>query len=94
MTDLTKLAEDSYTSAFRRFPNSDSGNVIQKIHEEIHELEDAYLNEGLSVHCPELTEKEEEFADIIFACLVFAKCENIDIEKALRVKNEFNKTRQ
>jgi len=37
---------------------------------------------------------EEELADVILACLTFAKCENIDIERALIIKNEFNKTRK
>ena len=93
MTDLNKLAEDSYNSAFRRNPNQYSWRAIEKIYEELHELEDAVLNEKESTHCPELTATEEEVADIIFACLVFTKCENIDIEKALRIKNEFNKIR-
>ena len=98
MTDLTQLAEDSFTSVFRRYPNSSSDDGIQKIYEEVHELEDAFLKEGsdrhhLSPHCPELTAVEEELADVILSCLVFARCENIDIEKALRIKNEFNKTR-
>ena len=98
MTNLTQLTEDSYASAFRRFPNLTSDDLIQKIYEEVHELEDAYCMESAggklaSTHCPELTDKEEEVADIIFACLAFARCENIDIQKALRVKNEFNKTR-
>jgi len=98
MTDLNQLAEDSFASAFRRLPNFTTDKQIQKIYEEVHELEDAFLEEGLGLHhaplhCPELTATEEEIADVILACLVFAKCENIDIEKALRIKNEFNKTR-
>jgi NTP pyrophosphatase (non-canonical NTP hydrolase) len=98
MTDLKQLAEDSFKSSFRRYPNSSSDDVIQKIYSEIHELEDACLDEDidrchLSPHCPELTAVEEELADVLLACLVFAKCENIDVEKALRIKNEFNKTR-
>jgi NTP pyrophosphatase (non-canonical NTP hydrolase) len=99
MTNLKQLAEDSFNSAFRRFPNSSSDDVIQKIYEEVHELEDAYLEEAdggklVSNHCPELSDKEEEVADVILSCLMFAKLENIDIEKALKIKNEFNKTRK
>lgn len=98
MTDLEKFAEDSFASAFRRFPNSSSDDVIQKMYEELHELEDAFLEEGadrhhLSAHCPALTAVEEEWSDVFFALLVFAKCESIDIDKALNIKNEFNKTR-
>jgi NTP pyrophosphatase (non-canonical NTP hydrolase) len=98
MTDLNQLAEDSFASAFRRNPNGSDYENIQKIYVEVHELESAYLNEdedntSTSEHCPELTATEEELADVIFACLVFAKCENIDVEKALMVKNKFNKTR-
>lgn len=99
MINLKQLTEDSFSSAFRRFPNSTSDDVIQKIYEELSELEDAIvsnINGGMidqSSHCPELTAVEEELADVILACLVFANLENIDIDKALRIKNEFNKTR-
>jgi len=97
MTDLKQLSSDAFNSALRRLPyinvSFNPGNQIQKIFEEVEELEDAYLNGGASAHCPELTSKEEEVADVIISCLVFAKIENIDIDKALRVKNEYNKTR-
>lgn len=98
MTDLKQLQEDSCASAFRRFPNTASNGVAQKIFEECEELQAAFLaewncNHYLSPHCPSLTAVEEEWADVLFALLVFAKLENIDIEKALRIKNEFNKVR-
>jgi NTP pyrophosphatase (non-canonical NTP hydrolase) len=93
MTDLKQLTEDSFASAMRRNPNPRLFSVLQKIHEEFCELEDVYLSVRMSAHCPELLAVEEELADIIFSCLVFARCENIDIEKALKVKNEFNITR-
>jgi NTP pyrophosphatase (non-canonical NTP hydrolase) len=98
--DIKQIQEDSYASAFRRFPKSTPGEVIQKMYEELHELEDAYLEEckdpyrkHASPHCPELTSIEEEVADFLMAGLVFAKLEAVDIEKCLRIKNEFNKTR-
>ena len=98
MIDLNQLTEDSFSSAFRRFPDFTPDKQIQKIYEEVHELEDGFLAEGtdryyISIHCQELTAVEEEVADVIISCLVFAKCKNIDIEKALKVKNEFNITR-
>jgi NTP pyrophosphatase (non-canonical NTP hydrolase) len=98
MTDLKQLAEDSFASTLMRNPNGSDYDNIQKMYEEVHELETAYLiededNPSISEHCPELTAVEEELADVVLACLVFAKCENIDVEKALRIKNEFNKTR-
>ena len=98
MTDLNQLAEDSFASAFRRFPNLSSIGLIRKMYEEINELDQAFTEDLMccpraSEHCPELTAVEEELADVILACLVFAKCENIDVDGALRIKNEFNKTR-
>jgi len=95
MIDLNQLKEECFKSAFRRFPNSSSNDVIQKIFEEAQELEDASLNNfWKSCHCSELMAVEEELADVILDCLTFAKCENIDIERALIIKNEFNKTRK
>ena len=94
MIDLNQLKEECFKSAFRRFPNSISADVIEKMYEEVFELEDAYISNDISVHCSELMAVEEELADVILACLTFAKCENIDIERALIIKNEFNKTRK
>ena len=94
MIDLNQLKEECFKSAFRRFPNSSSADVIKKMYEEVFELEDAYISNDISVHCSELMAVEEELADVILACLTFAKCENIDIERALIIKNEFNKTRK
>ena len=95
MTDINQLTEDSYNSALRRNPNLNYEEQLRQIFLEECELADAYIGEPkMSEHCPELTAIEEEVADIIFSCLVLVKIENIDIEKALRIKNEFNKTRQ
>jgi len=94
MTDLNQLAEDSFESALRRNPKFNSDSARLKIYEEVEEFECATFNKDAdSPHCPELTAVEEELADVILSCLVFSKCENIDIEKALRIKNEFNKRR-
>jgi NTP pyrophosphatase (non-canonical NTP hydrolase) len=95
MINLNQLTEDSYNSASRRNPNLNYEEQLRQIFLEECELADAYISEPkMSEHCPELMDIEEELADIILACLVFARGENIDIEKALRIKNEFNKTRQ
>ena len=96
---IKQLTEDSFASAIRRLPDLTSFQQIQKIYEEINELKDAYIVDAhighyVSIHCRKLTAVEEELADVILSCLVFAKCENIDIEKALKIKNEFNKTRK
>lgn len=100
LTDLKQLQEDSFASAMRRFPNSTCQDVLDKLKEEVLELQESIVTENesstkiQSPHCPELTTVEEEWADVLFALLVFAKLENIDIDKALRIKNEFNKTRK
>jgi len=99
MTDLKQLAEDSFKSTLRRIGIFTKEYQLCKIIEEIKELEsavsDSEFNKSyLSRHCKELTRTAEELADVILACLVFAERENIDIEKALRIKNEFNKIRK
>lgn len=98
-TDLKQLQEDSFASAMRRYPEISPEGAIKKMYEEMEELDDAWQDEAdggrhLSPHCPELTAKAEEWADVLFALLVFAKLENIDIDKCLRIKNEFNKVRK
>ena len=105
MINLKQLQEDSFASSVRRSTILNSDRQIQQMYKEMHELEDAYLETDVdefnlpwapyvAPNCPELTAVEEEWADVLFALLVFAKLENIDIEKALRIKNEFNKTRK
>jgi len=50
MIDLNQLKEECFKSAFRRFPNSSSADVIEKMYEEVFELEDAYISNDISVH--------------------------------------------
>ena len=48
---------------------------------------------GKSKHLPEYTEAQEELTDVLICCLTELHRRGVDVEKILRDKIEFNKTR-
>lgn len=86
---MKKLIEDNYKSIVKRgliTPNTTKKQFIDKIYEEVNELECEYLNKFGFVD-------EFELADIILTCLNMAKHYNIDIEKVLKEKIKINENR-
>jgi NTP pyrophosphatase (non-canonical NTP hydrolase) len=77
---------------------------IANMHAETSELWEAYRKDQLTKPCDKseamlsslgesLTCAEEECADLVIKALCIAKALNVDIAKAVRVKNAYNKTR-
>jgi NTP pyrophosphatase (non-canonical NTP hydrolase) len=107
--DLNQLKEQSYEIAKSvGFHSSNEliilGNYISNLHAEISELWEAYRKQELNSPCDKaekmkaanlevLTCAEKEIADILIRTLDMAAALNIDVEKAVRIKSEFNKTR-
>ena len=91
---LNKLAEDSLKNVKRRTGKYEitPNDFVQKAYEEILEWQKA--DNHKSTHCPELTEDEEETADVIMVMLSYSASMGYDIEKILKVKHEFNLKRQ
>jgi hypothetical protein len=104
--NLNELAEHVYhiAAAHGFHENDDSpGRVaefIANLHGEVSELWEAYRMHELNHPCDKvakmsepLTCAEEELADIIIRALDTACTWNVDIDRAVRVKSEYNETR-
>lgn len=69
---------------------------IANLHGEASELWEAARNNQLHSACdktPKLTCEEEEVADLLIRTLDFAAARGIDIDNAVKIKQEFNATR-
>lgn len=86
---MKKLIERNHKSIVDRgliTPNTTKMQFIDKIFEEVNELESYYLDNNGEID-------EFELADIILVCLNMAKHYNIDIEKILLEKIKINERR-
>ena len=79
-------------------------SLIANLHGEVSELWESWRCDSLHQPCnkaekmkehglPELTCAEEEIADILIRCLDTAASMNVDVERAVRGKLLFNRTR-
>lgn len=70
------------------------GELIALMHSELSEaLEGMREGNGPSDHIPEVSQVEEELADVIIRIMDIAFIKKLNIPKALFLKMEFNKTR-
>jgi NTP pyrophosphatase (non-canonical NTP hydrolase) len=66
---------------------------IALIGSELGELVEAVRKPSVSEHCPELSAEEEELADIVIRVLDYCGHQEIDIERAIQIKHQYNQTR-
>ncbi len=96
--------ETAKSSGFHSEKEIIIGNFLCNLHGEVSELWEAYRANKLHEPCDKskkmlellgesLTCAEEELADICIRLLDTSKSLNIDIGRAVRIKNEYNKTR-
>jgi len=105
---LNELAEYVYNIAkdvgFHTRTELPIGDMVANIHSEVSELWEAYRKNELNYACDKvekmvelglhpLTCASEEIADILIRTLDLAKAMDIDVDKAVQVKCEYNKTR-
>lgn len=83
MPSLLRAYELSSRAAQVGFDWATTGDVIDKVEEEIHELRDAVNTAG-----PQSDHAEEEFGDLLFALVNVARKLGIEPEAALRVAND------
>ena len=70
--------------------------MCNNLHDEVSELHDAWRNGKIDEACPkevELTNLEEELADVVIRALDDARHLGVDILKAVLLKHGYNKTR-
>jgi NTP pyrophosphatase (non-canonical NTP hydrolase) len=92
---INKLAEQAFNNAIIRGKTSKDtthDDTFFGILEELREFRVA-SEFGKSKHLPEYTEAQEELADVLICCLTELHKRGTDVEKIIKDKVEFNKTR-
>lgn len=92
---INKLAEQAFNNAIIRGKTSKDtthDDTFFGILEELREFRVA-SEFGKSKHLPEYTEAQEELADVLICCLTELHRRGVDVEKIIKEKIEFNKTR-
>lgn len=92
---INKLAEQAFNNAIIRGKTSKDtthDDTFFGILEELREFRVA-SEFGKSRHLPEYTEAQEELADVLICCLTELHRRGVDVEKIIKEKIEFNKTR-
>lgn len=92
---INKLAEQAFNNAIiRGKTNKDTTHdeTFFGILEELREFRVA-SEFGKSKHLPEYTEAQEELTDVLICCLTELHRRGVDVEKIIKDKVEFNKTR-
>ena len=95
VTRINDLARQAFNNAIIRGKTSKDAthnDSFFDILDELKEFKDASEFQK-SEHLPEYTEAQEELADVLICCLTELHRRGTDIEKILRDKIEFNKTR-
>ena len=101
--DLTSMAKEVYENAVDKgfHPKEQSDDTFiesmcNNLHDEVSELHEAWRNGKLHARCDKninLSYLEEELADILIRVLDNAVHLGVDIDRTVRIKHEYNKTR-
>lgn len=97
MLNLNLLAKDCYFCALKREKIKINSTILQHrtsiIMEDIEFIDACETPDKISAHLPSYNEIDEEAIDGIITRLTFLASREINIEKLLKEKVEFNKTR-
>lgn len=95
MSEINKLAQTAFNTAIiRGKTNKDlsHNDTFFGILEELREFRVA-SEFGKSKHLPEYTEAQEELTDVLICCFTELHRRGVDVERIIKEKIEFNKTR-
>lgn len=95
VTRINDLAKQAHETAVRRGKTSEDAShldIFFGILSELKEFREASEIDP-SEHLPEYTETQEELADVLICCLTELHRRGVDVEKIIKAKIEFNKTR-
>jgi NTP pyrophosphatase (non-canonical NTP hydrolase) len=95
VTRINDLAKQAHETAVRRGKTSEDTSHIDTffgILSELKEFREASEVEK-SEHLPEYTQAQEELTDVLICCLTELHRRGVDVERIIKEKIEFNKTR-
>lgn len=95
MENINELAQTAFDTAIIRGKTARDMNHLDTffgILSELKEFREASETEK-SVHLPEYTQAQEELADVLICCLTELHRRGVDVERIIKEKIEFNKTR-
>ena len=95
MSEINKLAQTAFNTAIIRGKTSKDlshDDTFFGFLEELREFREASEVEK-SEHLPEYTQAQEELADVLICCLTELHMRGVDVERIIKDKVEFNKTR-
>ena len=99
MRTIDELAQQSFEIALKRGKITNSTSVADYHKEFVDGIKsefDEYLfasDRVISEHLPDYNQREEELIDLTLVCLTELKRRGLNVEKALRLKLNFNETR-
>lgn len=92
---INDLAKQAHETAVKRGKTSEDASHLDTffgILSELKEFREASEIEP-SEHLPEYTEAQEELTDVLICCLTELHRRGVDVERIIKEKIEFNKTR-
>lgn len=95
ITRINDLAKQAYNNAIIRGKTSKDishDDTFFGVLEELKEFREASEIDP-SEHLPEYTEAQEELTDVLICCLTELHRRGVDVERIIKEKIEFNKTR-
>lgn len=95
MIEINQLAQTAFNTAIIRGKTAKDINHLDTffgIFSELKEFRDASEIEK-SEHLQEYTQAQEELADVLICCLTELHRRGVDVERIIKEKIEFNKTR-
>lgn len=92
INDLAQTAFDTAIIRGKTEKDADHLDTFFGILSELKEFREASEIEP-SEHLPEYTEAQEELADVLICCLTELHRRGVDVERIIKEKIEFNKTR-
>ena len=95
MSEINDLARQAFNTAIIRGKTSKDlshNDTFFGILEELREFRVA-SEFGKSKHLPQYTKAQEELADVLICCLTELHRRGVDVERIIKDKVEFNKTR-
>ena len=95
VTRINDLAKQAHETAVRRGKTSEDASHLDTFFGILSELKEFREASEIdpSEHFPEYTQAQEELTDVLICCLTELHRRGVDVERIIKEKIEFNKTR-